>query len=170
MSKDLKKANREMKNAEYKRNLGDCYCYGTGVKQNSRTAYECYIKAMVMGSVEAIKNIGDCYWCGTAVEQNHDKAYEHFKKASELGSIEASEILLKFSKEQVEKFETALEIENLKQIVAKLLNRVDELETAILYAPPNVPNGGMGFQKAKENFESLASKMQNLDDETGPLD
>jgi TPR repeat protein len=130
-------------------------------------AFEYYKKASESEDservVRSLRNIGHCYYDGKGVRKNQNKAYEYYKKASELGDVVASRKIESFSESQVEKFEMILKIEKLEQ-------RVNELETAILYAPPSIPNGGSGFQKAKENFESLASKMQNLDDETGPLD
>lgn len=68
-----------------RRNIGEMYEKGEGVKQNHQEAMAWYRKAGVKGIVEAQLKIGMMYYEGTGVEINPIEAYAWALLASENG-------------------------------------------------------------------------------------
>ena len=62
--------------------LGDCYYYGKGVKQNYTEAVKWYKKAAKQGYADAQTMLSICYYLGEGVEQNYAKSVKWYKKSS----------------------------------------------------------------------------------------
>ena len=69
--------------------IGNCYFYGRGVKQNFEKAVELYQSAVNNLDAEAMNNLGECYYNGLGTKQTFKKAVQLFKKAVELGNSDA---------------------------------------------------------------------------------
>lgn len=69
--------------------IGVCYAKGQGVKQDSKKAFEWYIKSAEQGYVEAQNLLAECYAKGEGVKQNKEEAVRFYRKAAEQGSAEA---------------------------------------------------------------------------------
>ena len=78
----------EQGNAEAQNKLGDCYCYGQGVKKNYQEAIKWYQKSAEYGNANAQLRLGCFYYYGIGVEKDYKKAVEWYKKLVEQGNIE----------------------------------------------------------------------------------
>jgi TPR repeat protein len=56
------------------------------VVKNEARAVELYLRAIALGSAQAIKNLGDCYYDSTGVAKDYSEAVRLFKQAAELGN------------------------------------------------------------------------------------
>lgn len=65
--------------------LGLCYFYGWGVKQNYTEAFKWFREAAVRGEIDALQAIGKCYMDGKGVRQSYSKAKEYFGLACDKG-------------------------------------------------------------------------------------
>ena len=73
--------------------LGICYDFGRGVKENKVEAAKWYRKAAEQGHVLAQVAIGQCYFAGNGVGKNEIEAVEWYRKAAEQGYLKAMEYL-----------------------------------------------------------------------------
>ena len=65
--------------------LGLCYDYGNGVKENKKEAVKWYRKAAEQGEAVAQNILGICYADGRGVAKNYKEAVKWFRKAAEQG-------------------------------------------------------------------------------------
>ena len=65
--------------------IGYCYRYGRGVKEDDTKAFEWWERASGCGHAEATLELAQCYEDGLGVEKNETKALELYLKAAELG-------------------------------------------------------------------------------------
>lgn len=121
--------------------VGYCYYNGTGVKQDYKKAAEWFEKASKNGSLYGEVNLGVCYYKGEGVDQDLNKAYQHFLKAAFVGFKDAQKII-------------TLILEDNKNRIYELENKIKELETEIKYRP-----GGSGFKECEKEFEMLKDKL-----------
>ena len=56
-------------------NLGCCYMYGLGTKQNYDEAFKCFAEAAAFGVLDAIIRLGDLFYRGICVSGNGRKAF-----------------------------------------------------------------------------------------------
>lgn len=77
------------RDAEAMRLLGSCYANGFGVALNKPFAFECFEKAVKMGSTRALFDLGICYRNGEGTTQNIPMAIRLYEKAVEYKNHEA---------------------------------------------------------------------------------
>ncbi|MCI5901611.1 MAG: serine/threonine-protein kinase [Blautia sp.] len=120
---ELYKKASDAGNVDAQYQLGNCYCEGTGVEQNTETAIEWYEKAADEGNEDARNSLSEiCYSLGNIYydETDYEKAVELFKKAAEAGNAEAQYQLGNYYydeedyNEAVKWYEKAAEYENVQ--------------------------------------------------------
>lgn len=79
----------ERGDAEAQFQLGLCYSFGEGVKQDKRKAFELYSKAAEQGHAIAQFNLGTMLLNGQDVAQDLNAAFMWFRKAAEQGDADA---------------------------------------------------------------------------------
>lgn len=70
--------------------VGECYFYGIGVKEDNNKAFEMFKKSADKDCAFAYKNLGHCYSKGFGVKENKGKAFSCFKKSFDMGNEQAS--------------------------------------------------------------------------------
>lgn len=66
--------------------LGNCYCYGNGVKINKKTAAEYWQKSSDLNCQEAKYELGNLYFNGDGVKRNYGKAVRLFDESAQSGN------------------------------------------------------------------------------------
>lgn len=75
--------------AEWQCDLGCCYFYGQGTKEDMAEGNKWYVKSAEQGSRQAKFNIGLSYYLGEGVPKDYEKAIDWFRKAAEQGDADA---------------------------------------------------------------------------------
>ncbi|GBC07843.1 hypothetical protein RclHR1_07720007 [Rhizophagus clarus] len=65
--------------------VGNCYRYGTNIKQDYKMAIDWYLKSSEGGNIKAIYELGNCCDCGCGVTRDEKKAFELYLKSAEGG-------------------------------------------------------------------------------------
>jgi len=83
ISEIIERANKGKATAQ--NNLGQCYTYGSGVKQDYSKGLEWYKKSAEKGCRDAIYNVGICYFFGKGIEKDLNEALKWFMEAADKG-------------------------------------------------------------------------------------
>ena len=83
----------ELGNVEAQRNLGDCYFWGEGIKEDKQKAVKWYRLAAEQGNAEAQRLLGDCYYFGEGIMEDKREAVKWYRLAAEQGNAEAQKDL-----------------------------------------------------------------------------
>ena len=67
-------------------NLGFCYLYGNGTKQDYESAFSAFSKAAVLGIGDAIVRLGDMYRDGLYVAQDEKAAFDMYRRARDMAA------------------------------------------------------------------------------------
>ena len=74
-------------------NLGRCYMFGRGVREDKEKAFYWWQKVAEQGDADAQYWLGRCYYDGDGVEEDKEKAVFWYQKAAEQGHEDAWERL-----------------------------------------------------------------------------
>lgn len=75
-------------------NLGECFYYGRGVRQDRKKAVEWYTKAASRGDCSSQKKLAACWHNGTGTECDLSKAAYWYKEAAEQGDYDSQKALI----------------------------------------------------------------------------
>lgn len=76
-------------------NLGECFFYGRGVKQDYAKAVKWYIMSSDRGDCSSQKKLADCYYLGQGTERNIAKAAYRYEQAAEQGDYDSQKALIR---------------------------------------------------------------------------
>lgn len=76
-------------------NLGECFFYGRGVKQDYSKAVKWYIQSSDRGDCSSQKKLADCYYLGQGTERNVQLAAKRYEQAAEQGDYESQRALIR---------------------------------------------------------------------------
>ena len=76
-------------------NLGECFFYGRGVKQDYAKAVKWYIMSSDRGDCSSQKKLADCYYLGQGTERNVAKAAYRYEQAAEQGDYDSQKALIR---------------------------------------------------------------------------
>ncbi|MCR5600980.1 MAG: sel1 repeat family protein [Ruminococcus sp.] len=76
-------------------NLGECFFYGRGVKQDYSKAVKWYIQSSDRGDCSSQKKLADCYYLGQGTERNVAKAAFRYEQAAEQGDYDSQKALIR---------------------------------------------------------------------------
>lgn len=76
-------------------NLGECFFYGRGVKQDYAKAVKWYIMSSDRGDCSSQKKLADCYYLGQGTEKNVAKAAQRYEQAAEQGDYDSQKALIR---------------------------------------------------------------------------
>ena len=68
--------------------LGNCYYYGQGIRQNYNKAFGWYSKSANNGYAEGQYYLGICYENGFGTSKDYNKAFEWYSKSAKYGCAE----------------------------------------------------------------------------------
>ena len=144
-------------------NLGYMYEQGIGVPQDFKRAYELYKLSADHGNSSGAYNLASAYWLGRGTNKNLSEALRWFRtslindrdKVTIINHI--LEIISKESLADILISEHKLREENksLHEKITQLEEHNERLQTEIDYRPD-----GIGYIKAKEEFEELAKSTE----------
>lgn len=89
-------------NAEAQYELGYCYFYGIGVKENRQEAIKWHQRAAENGYAKAQSLLARRYHVGKYIEQDDAKAFYWYCKSAELGDVEGQYQLALFYEQGIE--------------------------------------------------------------------
>jgi len=75
-------------------NLGECFYYGRGVKQDYKKAVEWYTRSSMRGDCSSQKKLAACWHSGTGTECDLSRAAHWYKEAAEQGDYESQKALV----------------------------------------------------------------------------
>ena len=87
------KKSAEFGNAKAQRMLGDCYYFGTGIREDKREAVKWFRLAAEQGDAEAQRMLGVCYYVGEGIREDKREAVKWFRLAAEQEDAEAQWML-----------------------------------------------------------------------------
>lgn len=73
--------------------LGHCHATGTGVEPSGRAAFDCFVKAALLGHVVSVYNLAVCYQYGIGVKKDYTMAYSLYEDAANRGYAKAKDFL-----------------------------------------------------------------------------
>ena len=76
-------------------NLGECFFYGRGVKQDYAKAVKWYTLSSDRGDCSSQKKLADCYFLGQGAERNVAKAAYRYEQAAEQGDYDSQKALIR---------------------------------------------------------------------------
>lgn len=68
---------------------GNKWCFGVGRKKDYKKAFDCYIKSVKLGNIDALNNLGNCCFYGKYLPQDYNDAVDCYIEAAEAGNSEA---------------------------------------------------------------------------------
>ena len=87
------KKSAEFGNAKAQRMLGDCYYFGTGIREDKQEAVKWFRLAAEQGDAEALFCLGGSYYVGEGIREDKREAVKWFRLAAEQGDAEAQRML-----------------------------------------------------------------------------
>lgn len=76
-------------------NLGECFFFGRGVKQDYAKAVKWYTASSDRGDCSSQKKLADCYYLGQGVERNVAAAAYRYEQAAEQGDYDSQKALIR---------------------------------------------------------------------------
>ena len=87
------KKSAEFGNAKAQRMLGDCYYFGTGIREDKQEAVKWFRLAAEQGDAEALFCLGGSYYFGEGIREDKREAVKWFRLAAEQEDAEAQWML-----------------------------------------------------------------------------